>query len=69
MTRAEIDELIEYLDKNYYVKCKYIPQDGQRYPQSQLIVSLIPPPIVFKGLDFDKKNITGKLNALDLIRF
>lgn len=69
MTRDEIDELIRELEKNYYVKCEYVPQDGEAYSQSQLIVFLHPPPIIFKGLDFDKKNIRGKLNALDLIRF
>lgn len=67
MTRDEIYELIEYLEKNYHVTCMYIPQCD--FEPEKLLVSLMPPPIVFKGMDFDKKNITGKLNALDLIRF
>ena len=67
MTRDEIQELIEYLEKNYYVKCVYVPKDT--FSPEKLLVYSMPPPIVFKGLDFDSKNIRGKLNALDLIRF
>ena len=67
MTRDEIDELITYLEKNYYVKCVYAPKDT--YSAEKLLVYAMPPPIIFKGLDFDSKNIRGKLNALDLIRF
>lgn len=67
MTRTEIDELIEYLEKNYHVECEYMPE--HEFMPEQLMVWPEPPPIVFKGLDFDSKNIRGKLNALDLIRF
>lgn len=67
MTREEIDELIKDLEKNYHVICKYIPEDD--YELEKLMVWPEPPPITFKGLGFSKKNIKGKLNALDLIRF
>ncbi len=69
MTRDEIDELIKYLEKNYYVKCEYLPANEEKFIRERLIVYLKHPPILFCGVDFNKKNITGKLNALDLIRF
>lgn len=67
MTQEEIDELIKDLEKNYHVICKYIPEDD--FEPEKLMIWPEPPPITFKGADLHKKNIRGKLNALDLIRF
>ena len=67
MTRDEIDELIKELEKDYHCICKYVPSDT--FEPEKLMIWAEPPPITFKGVDFDRKNIRGKLNALDLIRF
>ena len=71
MTRDEIQELIEYLEKNYHVKCLYIHQmttrDGMEYPEKLIITP--DTNITFQGLRLDKDVITNKLDKLDLIRF
>ena len=66
MTRDEIDELIEYLEENYHVKCEYIePADEFHIGKFVVTPNL---PLAFALRDkFDKNNI---LNAVkDLIRF
>lgn len=68
MTREEINELIEYLEKNYHVKCKYRIRKDEFGEVHKLVV--LP---TLKACFFDhhinKEFIISKLNALDLIRF
>ena len=68
MTRAEIDELIIFLEKNYYVKCSYRVRKDE-YGEVRKLV-LVP---TFKPCFFDhninKEFIINELSKLDLIRF
>lgn len=68
MTRDEIQDLIEYLEKNYYVKCSYRIRKDEFGEVRKLV--LVP---TFKPCFFDhninKEFITNELSKLDLIRF
>jgi hypothetical protein len=68
MTRTEIDELIEYLEKTYYVECRYRVLKDEFGEVGTLMVS----PFIrlsFSKDKIDKNFITNQLDALDLIRF
>lgn len=67
MTRDEIDELIEYLEKNYCVDCIYV-QATDDLDKDELRVR----PntyISFRGHGINKERIIEELDKLDLIRF
>ena len=68
MTRDEIDELIEYLEKNYHVKCLYVPPKdefdlGELRCQSTMSITFRNEKL------FDKEIIANELYKRDLIRF
>lgn len=66
MTRTEIDELITYLEKNYHVKCEYVPEG--EFTRQELIVT---PNLSydFSGFSLRRQHIIAKLDELDLIKF
>lgn len=71
MTRTEIDELIEYLEKNYHVECEYLPYNNYNMEEivirSTLHTHYTEPSKVPSHQAKDV--ITNKLDKLDLIRF
>ena len=67
MTRDEIDDLIEYLEKNYYVKCKSYQAKDEFEVDEIRVLPLIP--ICFRGQNIRKTRILIELDKLDLIRF
>ena len=72
MTRDEIQELIEYLEKNYCVKCEYEAEHkGSIFNNDRLRIypNL---PLNFSGLKYSINNDKARetiTNKLDLIRF
>ena len=67
MTRDEIDDLIEYLEKNYHVKCKSYQAKDEFEVDEIRVLPLIP--ICFRGQNIRKTRILIELDKLDLIRF
>lgn len=69
MTRTEIDELIEYLEKNYHVKCSH-SFSVSLFSGSEEYLKITPTlELFFRGANMNKETIINKLDKLDLIRF
>lgn len=69
MTRDEIQELIEYLEKNYHVKCIYTTRDDDFWGKIETLTVIPCLKLHFGDMQINKEIITNKLDKLDLIRF
>lgn len=67
MTRDEIDELIEYLEKNYCVKCDFVEATHDlEYDQLNVTSTMS---YHFNTFSLNKEHIINVIDKLDLIRF
>jgi hypothetical protein len=73
MTRAEIDELIEYFEKNYHVSCEYLePNDDSglvRIRTRPTLDTEFSFPLEGVERRIIKQMIVSSLDKQDLIRF
>ena len=67
MTRAEIDELIDFLEKNYCVDCLYISSNDDLVRDELRVRPNTY--ISFRGQGINKERILEELDKHDLIRF